>query len=185
MSVYPKPYADAVARLRVTCGFILVAAFAWFSHPAARSLLVGLPVSVLGLLLRAWATGHVEKNIRLAQSGPYAYVRNPLYLGTLLVAAGLVIASRQWLLAALFGAVFLLIYLPAIELEEQHLRTLFPEFADYEERVPALWPTIHPLHNAAAFRWSLYVRNREYQALLGFLAGVALLAAKVLVPGLP
>ena len=112
MSVFPKPYADLVARLRVTCGFILVAAFAWFSRPDARSLAWGLPVSALGLVLRAWATGHVEKNIRLAESGPYAYVRNPLYLGTLLVAAGFAIASRQWPLAVLFGVVFR-VHLPA------------------------------------------------------------------------
>ena len=65
MSVFPKPYADVVARLRVTCGFILVAAFAWFARPDERSLTWGLPVSALGLLLRAWATGHVEKLSRL------------------------------------------------------------------------------------------------------------------------
>jgi len=182
---FPKAYADLVARFRVPSGFLLLAAFIWLAAPSATSLAWGLPLSIMGLAIRAWAAGHLEKNMTLAESGPYAWVRNPLYLGTLLVAIGLVIGSRRWLLAVLFGAVFLLIYLPAIELEEQHLRTLFPEFADYEERVPALWPTIHPLHNAAAFRWSLYVRNREYQALLGFLAGVALLAAKVLVPGLP
>ncbi len=185
MPGFPKPYADVVARLRVACGFVLVAAFAWFSQPNPRSLRIGLPVSVLGLLLRAWATGHVEKNIRLAQSGPYAYVRNPLYLGTLLVAAGLAIASRRWLLAALFAAVFLLIYLPAIELEEQHLRNLFPEFAAYAQRVPALWPTLKPLQGPGAFRWSLYLRNREYQALLAFLAGVAFLVLKVLAPWIP
>src|SRR5262245_23895638 len=126
MSFFPKPYADVVARLRVTSGFVLAAAFAWLSQPDARSMLLGLPVSVAGLLQRAWATGHLEKNIRLAESGPYAYVRNPLYLGTLLVAAGLVIASRRWLLAALFAAVFALVYLPVIELEEQHLGELFP-----------------------------------------------------------
>jgi protein-S-isoprenylcysteine O-methyltransferase Ste14 len=182
MSAFPKRYADFVARLRVTCGFVLVVAFAWFSHPDVQSLALGLPVSLLGLLLRAWATGHVEKNIRLAESGPYAYLRNPLYLGTLLVAAGFVIASRRWLLAILFGAVFLLIYLPAIELEEQHLRKLFPSFAAYAERVPALWPTLAPLKSTERFRWNLYVRNREYQALIGFALGVALLAAKVLVP---
>src|ERR1700683_5623078 len=119
MSFFPKPYADMVARLRVTCGFILVAAFAWFSRPDARSLAIGLPISALGLLLRAWATGHVEKNIRLAKSGPYAYVRNPLYLGTLLAAAGFAVASRRWQLAILFAVVFLLIYLPAIQLEAQ------------------------------------------------------------------
>jgi protein-S-isoprenylcysteine O-methyltransferase Ste14 len=177
---FPKRYADLVARLRVTCGFIMVAAFAWFSQPDARSLTIGLPVSALGLLLRGWATGHVEKNIRLAESGPYAYVRNPLYLGTLLVAAGFAIASREWPLAVLFGVVFLFIYLPAIELEEQHLRKLFPDFAAYAERVPALWPTLTPVTKPESFRWDLYVRNREYQALIGFVLGAALLVGKVL-----
>jgi protein-S-isoprenylcysteine O-methyltransferase Ste14 len=158
----------------------MVAAFAWFSRPDGRSLAVGLPVSALGLLLRAWATGHVEKNIRLAESGPYAYVRNPLYLGTLLAAAGFAIASRQWPLAVLFGVVFVFIYLPAIELEEQHLRKLFPDFAEYAERVPALWPTLASMRRAQRFRWDLYVRNREYQALLGFLAGALYLILRSL-----
>jgi len=185
MSLFPKPYADVVARLRVASGFVLVAAFAWFSQPDARSLALGLPVSALGLLLRAWATGHLEKNIRLAESGPYAYVRNPLYLGTLLVAAGLAIASRHWLLAALFAVVFLLIYLPVIELEEQHLRELFGNFAAYAKRVPPLWPTLRAAKSDQPFRWALYIRNREYQALLGFLAGTSLLLVKVLIPRLP
>jgi protein-S-isoprenylcysteine O-methyltransferase Ste14 len=179
MSFFPKPYADLVARLRVTCGFILVAAFAWFSRPDVNSLALGLPVSLLGLLLRGWATGHVEKNIKLVESGPYAYVRNPLYLGTLLVAAGFVIASRQWWLAILFGAVFLLIYLPAIELEEQHLRKLFPSFAAYAERVPALWPTLRPVRRGEHFRWDLYSRNREYQALIGFIVGALYLVVRL------
>lgn len=178
--MFPKPYADAVARLRVTCGFIMVAAFAWFSQPDALSLAWGLPLSAAGLALRAWATGHVEKNIRLAESGPYAFVRNPLYLGTLIVAAGFAIASRRWELGVLFAAVFLLIYLPAIELEEQHLRKLFPEFAAYADRVPALWPTLRPVRKPLPFRWDLYLRNREYQALIGYLAGAALLIAKAL-----
>src|ERR1700704_5938430 len=180
MSVFPKRYADRVARLRVPTGFVLVAAFAWFSQPDFNSLSWGLPVSGLGLLLRAWATGHLEKNIRLAEAGPYAYVRNPLYLGTLLVAAGLVIASRRCLLAMLFAAVFVLIYLPVIELEEQHLRALFPNFAAYSQRVPSLWPTLSPAKSNDRFEWSQYVRNREYQALLGFLAGEAFLIAKIL-----
>jgi protein-S-isoprenylcysteine O-methyltransferase Ste14 len=180
MNWFPKPYADLVARLRVPFGFVLVLAFAWFAHPSLGSLLTGLPVSLLGLGLRAWAAGHLEKNRDLAQSGPYAYVRNPLYIGTLLVAGGLVIAARQWGLALLFGAVFLFVYLPAIQLEEQHLRDLFPGFGDYAKRVPALWPTLQPLASVQAFRGTLYVYNREYQALLGFAAGMALLCAKAL-----
>jgi hypothetical protein len=92
---FPKPYADVVARLRVPSGFLIVAVFAWFSHPTALSLEIGLPISVLGLALRAWAAGCLAKNRELATGGPYAYTRNPLYLGTLVVAAGLSIAARS------------------------------------------------------------------------------------------
>jgi hypothetical protein len=80
----------------------------------------------------------------------------------------------------LFGAVFLLIYLPAIELEEQHLRKLFPSFNAYAERVPALWPTFATVKTGQRFRWDLYVRNREYQALIGFAMGAAFLIGKLL-----
>jgi protein-S-isoprenylcysteine O-methyltransferase Ste14 len=175
---FPKPYADLVARLRVATGFLLVAAFAWFATPTPRSLAAGLPVAVLGLWLRGWAAGHLAKDQKLATSGPYGHLRNPLYLGTLIVAAGLVIASRRLLLAGLFAAVFGLVYLPAIELEEQHLRDLFPEYRDYAARLPLLWPRLKHAGAGDRFRWRLYLRNEEYQALLGFLAGVALLVWK-------
>jgi protein-S-isoprenylcysteine O-methyltransferase Ste14 len=177
---FPKPYADAVAKLRVPGGFILVAAFLWLSAPSLNSLMMGLPVSILGLALRAWAGGHLEKNTTLADGGPYAYVRNPLYIGTLLTAAGLVIASKRWELGVLFAVVFLLIYLPVVELEEQHLRTLFPDYADYARRVPKLLPRFGG-SNGKRFRWSVYRKNQEYQALLGFLAGVAVLIWKALI----
>lgn len=154
---------------------MLAAAFAWFSNPDARSLAFGLPVSVLGLVLRAWAAGCLVKNQALAEGGPYSYTRNPLYLGTLLVAAGLVIASRSAGLGLLFALVFVLIYLPVIQLEEQHLRTLFPGYAAYAERVPALWPRFGAGGSPRRFRWSLYRKNREYQAALGFAAGVLFL----------
>jgi protein-S-isoprenylcysteine O-methyltransferase Ste14 len=135
-------------------------------------------VSILGLALRAWAAGHLEKNRSLAESGPYAYVRNPLYIGTLAVAAGFVIASQRWELGVLFAAVFLLIYLPVVELEEQHLRSLFPEYADYAKRVPRLWPRLMST-SSKPFRFSIYMRNQEYQAFAGFLIGVAVLIWKV------
>ena len=176
--LFPKPYADLVARLRVPCGFALVAAFAWFSQPDTRSLALGLPVSVLGLVLRGWAAGHLAKNQALATAGPYAYVRNPLYLGTMLVAAGLAIASRSAGLGGLFAVVFVCIYLPVMQLEEQHLRSLFPEYAAYAARVPALAPRIVAGRSGQPFRWSLYMRNREYQAAMGFAAGALLLVWK-------
>ncbi|MDQ2900206.1 MAG: isoprenylcysteine carboxylmethyltransferase family protein, partial [Acidobacteriota bacterium] len=87
--------------------------------------------------------------------------------------AGLVIAGRSVWLGLVFAAVFLLIYLPVIELEEQHLRNLFPEYANYAERVPALWPCFGMAFKRGRWSPQIYRRNREYQALLGFLAGTA------------
>ena len=174
-----KRYADFVAKLRVPSGFMLVATFAWLSRPNFPALAMGIPISLAGLALRAWAAGHLEKNRQLTRSGPYAFVRNPLYIGTSLVAAGLVVASQRWLLAAVFVAVFLLIYLPVIELEEQHLRSLFPDFTGYEDRVPKLIPSLRPEPGVKPFRWSTYRLNREYEASLGLLAGIAFLLWKV------
>jgi protein-S-isoprenylcysteine O-methyltransferase Ste14 len=176
--LFPKRYADTVARLRVFCGFVLVAAFAWFSGPTPRSLAFGIPISIVGLFLRAWAAGHLSKNQRLATGGPYAYTRNPLYLGTLLVAAGLVVASRSAGLAVLFGVVFVLVYLPVIELEEQHLRKIFPEYAAYALRVPRFRPRVPGSQTTEPFQLSLYYRNQEYQALVGFVLGGVLLTWK-------
>ncbi len=177
---FPKSYSDQVARIRVPSGFVLLAAFVWLAQPTLESLSRGLLISIFGLVIRGWAAGHLEKNITLAQSGPYAWVRNPLYLGTLTVALGFVIASRRWELAVLFGAVFVLVYLPVVELEEQHLANLFPEFADYKRRVPKLVPRMPHKPDSKRFRWSLYRRNEEYQAFAGFLLGAAILLWKAL-----
>lgn len=169
---FSKPYADRVQRLRVPAGFVLVAAFAWLSEPTPATLLAGVPVSLAGLLLRGWAAGHLAKNQNLATGGPYAWVRNPLYLGTLMVAAGLALASRRWELALLFGVVFAFVYFPVIQQEEQHLRKLFPDFDAYSRRVPLLLPRGRRIQNSARFRASLYLRNEEYNAALGYLAGL-------------
>ncbi len=178
MAHFRKPYADFVARMRVPFGFVLVVAFACLSAPTPWSLMIGLPMSALGLALRAWAAGHLAKNRELATDGPYAYLRNPLYVGTMVVAAGLVAASRQWVLAVLFAAVFLLAYLPVVELEEQHLRNLFPAYAEYARRVPAFVPKLTGARLGARFRFQLYLQNQEYQALAGFLAGALFLVWK-------
>ncbi len=175
---FPKPYADRVARLRVVAGFIMVAAFAWLSSPTLTSLAVGLPVAAIGLAVRAWAAGHLEKNQQLADGGPYRFVRNPLYIGTLLAAAGFAIASCRWELALLFAVVFLTVYLPVIELEEQHLRKIFDSYAAYADRVPMLLPQIPGRPSARRFRWAVYLKNEEYQAGLGFILGAALLVWK-------
>ncbi len=177
---FPKAYADAVAKLRVPAGFVMVAAFAWFSHPVAGSLAIGLPLSALGLLLRARAAGHLAKNQRLAVSGPYSMTRNPLYLGTLLTALGLAAAAESWGLALLFIALFGLVYLPAIELEEQHLMSILPGYSDFAARVPLLVPRWPRDLGPDAFSAALYRKNREYEALGGWLLGVVWLVLKTL-----
>ena len=177
---FPKPYADAMAKLRVPGGLVLVVAFLWLAEPSARSLAIGLPVSLAGLVVRGWAAGHLEKDRELTDTGPYAHVRNPLYLGTLSAAAGLVIASRRWELGVVSAAVFALIYLPVVELEEQHLRVLFPAYPEYQLRVPKLLPRLSPgAPETKHFQWTLYLRNREYEALAGFVAAAAALWLKV------
>jgi len=174
---FPKPYADAVARLRVPSGFLIVAVFAWFSHPSARSLEIGVPLSLAGLALRAWAAGCLAKNEQLATGGPYAYTRNPLYLGTLLVAAGLTVAARSPFLGVLFAAVFVGVYLPVIQNESEYLAVLFRDYAAYAAAVPLLVPRFAPYRqkNPNPFRVALYLRNQEYNAGAGFAAGVLFL----------
>jgi protein-S-isoprenylcysteine O-methyltransferase Ste14 len=170
---FPKPYADAVARLRVPAGFVMLAAFGWFSHPTSRSLWFGIPLSLFGLGLRAWAAGHLAKNQRLAVSGPYAATRNPLYLGTLITAIGLAVAANSEGLALTFVAIFVLVYLPAIELEEQHLAIILPGYRDFASRVPLLIPRWPGHWGPDSFSAALYIKNQEYQALIGWIAGVA------------
>jgi len=177
---FPKPYADLVAKLRVPAGFLMVAAFAAFSLPTPGSMACGLPVSFAGIALRAWAAGHLAKNERLAISGPYAFTRNPLYLGTLITALGLAIAGHSLGLALLFTVLFGFVYLPAIELEEQHLSAILPGYSDFATRVPLLIPRWSSDSGPDDFSFALYKRNREYQALIGWLAGVTWLAIRAL-----
>jgi protein-S-isoprenylcysteine O-methyltransferase Ste14 len=176
--MFPKKYADFAQRLRVPAGFALLVTFAWISRPSVFSMEVGVPVSIAGLLLRGWAAGHLAKNQELATSGPFAYVRNPLYLGTLITAAGLVVAARKVWLVLLFAAVFALVYLPAIELEEQHLRAIFPGYADYAAQIRRFLPLAKWAGTKSGFSWPLYRRNEEYKALGGFLIAVGWLTWK-------
>ena len=156
----------------------MVAAFAWFSHPDLMSLAVGLPLSACGLALRAWAAGHLAKDQRLATSAPYSFTRNPLYLGTLITALGLAAAARSVGLALLFAALFVLVYLPAIELEEQHLTSILPGYTEFAARVPLLIPRWPAQFGPDRFSGALYRKNREYQALLGWSIGAAWLVVR-------
>ena len=158
----------------------MVAAFYLsFARPTEASLAAGLLVAAAGLVLRGWATGHLAKNEKLATSGPFAYTRNPLYLGSLTAAAGFAVAGWNPWPALAFALYFALVYLPAIGEEESHLRRLFPEYAEYAARVPRLALRLSPAYGRGRFRWSLYRRNREYQALLAYVTVAALLISKL------
>ena len=178
---FPKQYAELAARTRVPAGFLVMAAFLWLARPTLTTLLVGVSIAALGLALRAWAAGHLAKNQRLAASGPYAHVRNPLYVGTLAVGAGFAIAGGRLLIGAALVSFFILWYLPVVEEEERHLAKILPGYDDYRRRVPKLWPALTPRYSEREkFCFSLYRKNREHQALLAFLVTLSLLVAKML-----
>jgi protein-S-isoprenylcysteine O-methyltransferase Ste14 len=171
-------------RLRVPLGFLFAVFYFWLARPSWRSLIPGAIVVVLGLGIRALASGHLRKNESLATSGPYAYTRNPLYLGSLLIGLGFCAAARSWWVGVALVVMFLAIYLPVIRDEENFLRTNFPEFEEYARRVPRMLPrfTAHsPGGDASAgFSLELFLKHREYNALLGALVMMAVLIAKML-----
>jgi protein-S-isoprenylcysteine O-methyltransferase Ste14 len=176
--LFRKRYSDFVQRFRVAGGFLLLVVFAWLAKPTRVSLVTGLSISIVGLWLRGWAAGHLAKNEQLAMSGPYAYMRNPLYAGTLITALGVVVAARSIWLVILFAGVFLLVYLPAIELEEQHLRRIFPDYAGYADRVRRFLPIAKWQGSAARFSWKRYSRNEEYKAAVGLALAAAWLVIR-------
>jgi protein-S-isoprenylcysteine O-methyltransferase Ste14 len=168
-------------RIRVPLGFVLAALYLCLARPTALTILVGAAVAVPGLALRALASGHVQKNEQLTTSGPYAYTRNPLYLGSLILAAGFAIAAQSWWIAAAMALIFLAVYVPVIRSEEAYLRDRFPEFAGYAGQVPCFLPRFRPRNDRGGeFSWQLYGKHREYNAIIGSVAMLAALAAKLL-----
>src|SRR5579872_5893361 len=125
-------WSKIARRIRVPLGFALAVIYFWLARPTWRSLLLGLLGIVPGLLVRALASGHVRKNESLATSGPYAYTRNPLYLGSLLIGIGFAVAARSWWFGLALVAMFFAIYIPVIRDEEVFLRQNFSELDDYE-----------------------------------------------------
>jgi protein-S-isoprenylcysteine O-methyltransferase Ste14 len=169
-------------RIRVPLGFVFAAAYIWLARPTILSIAVGSGIALVGLCVRALASGHVEKNEVLATTGPYAYTRNPLYLGSLVLAVGFLIAAKSWWLALVAAVMLFAIYFPVIRSEEVFLRKRFPEFSDYASQVPRLVPRLRPYRNRRggtnSFSWHLYWKHREYNAALGTGLMIAVLVAK-------
>jgi protein-S-isoprenylcysteine O-methyltransferase Ste14 len=169
------------ARWRVRVGYPVAAVYWLLAVPTSQSTLIGGIIAVLGLLVRAVASGHLQKDEALATSGPYAYTRNPLYLGSALLAAGFLVAGRSWIAGAIVALYFAVFYSAVIRSEERDVRERFgAAFDQYASRVPLFFPRPARRQTRApeassmnAFSWTQYMRNREYQALLGTIAGLA------------
>jgi protein-S-isoprenylcysteine O-methyltransferase Ste14 len=168
-------------RIRVPLGFLFAVAYIWLAHPTVRSIVAGTGISLIGLLIRALASGHVTKNEQLTTSGPYAYTRNPLYFGSFILAVGFAVASRSWWVALIATVMFFAIYIPVIRGEEAFLRSHFPEFEEYTRHVPRLFPRLRPQRSSStSFSWDLYWKHREYNAALGAAFMIAAMAVKVM-----
>jgi protein-S-isoprenylcysteine O-methyltransferase Ste14 len=174
-------------RIRVPLGFLTAALYVfelWRQAPRPSAMAWSLALVLPGLWLRAYASGYVKKNAELAVTGPYAHTRNPLYLGSMLIAAGFAVALLSWAVAIVLAVGFAFIYIPVIASEERFLRSAFPGFDDYCRQVPRLIPRLTPAHvatsgnlpegssevtpdRAGGFSFSLYCKHREYNAAMG------------------
>src|SRR5271167_432864 len=164
-------WSKIAKRIRVPMGFAFAALYLWLARPTLMFITLSLILVIPGIWLRAYASGYVKKNTELTVTGPYAFTRNPLYLGSMLIAFGFALASRSiWIVVAL-AALFALIYIPVIRSEEAFLRSKFDGFEAYASRVPRLLPRLVPAlvdqGERGSFSADLYRKHREYNALMG------------------
>jgi protein-S-isoprenylcysteine O-methyltransferase Ste14 len=174
-------------RIRVPLGFLAAALYLfelWRRAPRPAAIAWSLALVLPGLWLRAYASGYVKKNRELTVTGPYAHTRNPLYLGSMLMAAGFALALLSWPVALVLAVGFAVIYIPVIASEERFLRATFPGFDDYCRNVPRIIPRLFPAKHlvgsqltaesegvaqgvSGSFSFQLYRRHREYNAAIG------------------
>jgi protein-S-isoprenylcysteine O-methyltransferase Ste14 len=169
-------------RIRVPLGFVFAGVFLWLARPTGWSMLGSVALVGPGIWLRAYAAGYVRKNAELTVTGPYAYTRNPLYLGSMLIAFGFAGAAGSWVILVALAGLFVAIYIPTISSEEAYLRGRFAGFDAYAARVPRLLPRLTAAKTEAeggAFSRALYLHHREYNCAMGAAAIYAALALRV------
>lgn len=168
-------------RWRVRLGYPLAIAVLFFARPSPRSILYGALVGIIGLALRAWAAGYLHKQEILTVTGPYAYTRNPLYLGSAILALGVAIAARSWISASIIAAYFTIVYSVVMGREERELRIQHgANFDRYAAAVSLFFPWFSPATSSkpasqGAFSSAQYRKNHEWQAAAGFLLLLAVL----------
>ena len=167
-------------RIRVPLGFAFALIYLWLARPTVVTIVIGSVLVAAGVAVRAVASGQLRKNEALATSGPYSYTRNPLYLGSILIAVGFAIAARSlwiWIVLIVF---FVAVYVPVIRSEESFLRSAFPDFELYARRVPRILPRWSGESVTADFSRELYLKHREYNALIGAALMMLAIAVKML-----
>jgi protein-S-isoprenylcysteine O-methyltransferase Ste14 len=170
-------------RIRVPLGFVFAGVFLWLARPTWLTMLASLLLVAPGVWLRGYAAGYVRKNAELTRTGPYAHTRNPLYLGSMMIAFGFAAAAGSWVIFVALAVLFAVIYIPTIQSEENYLREHFAGFDEYARTVPRLLPrlTAAPTADTAGrFSRELYMHHREYNACMGAIAIYAALAARLL-----
>ena len=176
-------WSKVARRIRVPLGFVFAAFFLWLARPSGVSLALSLLLVAPGLWLRGYASGYVKKNAEITMTGPYAFTRNPLYLGSMLIASGFALAARNLWIAIALAVLFALIYIPVIRSEETFLRSTFAAYDEYAARVPRLIPRLRTERTSKAedggFSSELYGKHREYNALMGAAAIYAALILKL------
>lgn len=164
-------------------GFVFAAVFLLLATPSPTTMAESLVLVVPGLWLRAYASGYVKKNAELTTTGPYAHTRNPLYLGSMLIAFGFAGAAASWIIAIALAVLFAVIYVPTIQSEEAFLRANFAGFEDYARQVPRLLPRPTAARKGAnsggRFSVELWRKHREYNSLIGAAAIYFALAARL------
>jgi protein-S-isoprenylcysteine O-methyltransferase Ste14 len=167
---------EVFARWRVRTGYLVAIVVLLMAHPTPFSILLGGVTGFLGLGIRAYAAGHLHKQEVLTRTGPYAYTRNPLYLGSAILALGAGIATRSVWSCAILLVYFAVFYSVVMRREESELRQKHgPAFEEYATSVPMFFPR-WPIKSSdrktragRAFSFAQYRRNHEWQAALGFL----------------
>jgi protein-S-isoprenylcysteine O-methyltransferase Ste14 len=165
--------ARALARRRVLLGFVFGIVSVWLAHPTPRMLAIGAAIAACGEALRIWAAGHLEKGREVTSSGPYRFTRHPLYLGSTIMGVGLAVASASVVVGAIVVAYLAATLTAAIRSEEAQLTERFGDaYPEYRRGIRPGAPRRFSVRRAIA--------NREYRALTGLAAVLALLIWKAL-----
>lgn len=170
-----------VSRNRIIVSLLLGVALWFLSKPTPLSIAAGAPFVILGEAIRTWSSGHIRKNQALATTGPYAFTRNPLYLGSGMMGFGFILMGRSWSLLLLFLMFFTLIYRFTILREEEKLSARFgPQFAAYAASVPRFFPRLSAWRRTeTAFDWGLVLKHREHRTWLGIVVVLVLMVVRM------